>query len=47
MYAKESGAKLLIINNTPTPCDGVADVVIHHSAGETMERILEEVRKGH
>jgi NAD-dependent deacetylase len=46
MYAKESGAKLLIINNTPTPCDGVADIIIHHSAGETMERILEEVRKG-
>ena len=46
MYAKESGAKLLIINNTPTPCDGVADIIIHHSAGETMERLLEEVRKG-
>jgi NAD-dependent deacetylase len=46
MYAKESGAKLLIINNTLTPRDGVADIIIHHSAGETMERILEEVRKG-
>ena len=33
MYAKEAGAKLAIINNTPTSFDDVADVVIHHSAG--------------
>lgn len=45
MYAKESGAKLVIINNTPTSCDDVADVVIHHSAGAVMERIMENVRK--
>jgi NAD-dependent deacetylase len=45
MYAKESGAKLVIINNTPTSCDDVADIIIHHSAGEVMERLLEEVRK--
>jgi len=45
MYAKESGAKLVIINNTPTPCDSVADVIIHYSAGEVMERILGEVKK--
>ena len=45
MYAKESGAKLVIINNTPTPCDSVADVIIHYSAGEVMERMLGEVKK--
>lgn len=45
MYAKESGAKLVIINNTPTPCDSAADVIIHSSAGEVMERILGEVKK--
>ncbi|MGA2330752.1 MAG: Sir2 family NAD-dependent protein deacetylase [Syntrophales bacterium] len=45
MYAKESGAKLVIINNTPTSCDDVADVVIHHSAGLVMERIMENVRR--
>jgi len=45
MYAKESGAKLVIINNAPTPCDSVADVIIHYSAGEVMERILGEVKK--
>jgi NAD-dependent deacetylase len=45
MYAKNSGAKLVIINHAPTPCDGEADVIIRHSAGETMERIVEEVRR--
>ena len=45
MYAKESGAKLVIINQTPTTSDTYADVVIHHSAGEVMERILGEVKK--
>jgi len=45
MYAKGSGARLVIINNTPTPCDSDADVVIHHSAGEVMEKIMEEVNK--
>ncbi len=46
LYAKESGAKLVIINNTPTPCDGIADIIINHSAGEVMEKLMEEVKKG-
>jgi NAD-dependent deacetylase len=45
MYAKEAGAKLVIINNMPTSCDDVADVVIHHSAGLVMERIMENVKR--
>jgi NAD-dependent deacetylase len=45
LYAKESGAKLVIINNTPTPCDNNADVIINHSAGEVMEKLLEKVKK--
>jgi NAD-dependent deacetylase len=45
MYAKEAGAKLVIINNTPTSFDDAADVVIHHSAGLVMEKIMVEVRK--
>jgi len=45
MYAKGAGAKLVIINNTPTSFDIEADVVIHHTAGEAMEMIMEEVRK--
>ena len=44
LYAKGSGAQLVIINNTPTNCDTTADVVINHSAGEVMEKVLAEVR---
>jgi NAD-dependent deacetylase len=44
-YARSSGAKLVIINYTETPCDSIAHVLIHHSAGEVMERMLEEVKK--
>jgi NAD-dependent deacetylase len=44
-YAKNSGAKIVIINHTATPCDNVADVLIHHSAGEVMERMLTEVKR--
>jgi NAD-dependent deacetylase len=43
-YAKEGGAKLAIINNTPTSFDDVADVVIRQSAGIAMERIMEKVK---
>jgi NAD-dependent deacetylase len=42
--AKRSGAKLVIINRDPTPYDGMADVVIHGSAGPTMAKILEQVK---
>ena len=45
IYAKGSGAKLVIINLTPTPCDSNADVLIHHSAGEVMDGILEEMKR--
>lgn len=44
-YAKGAGARLVIINNASTQLDGDADVIIHNSAGESMERILEEVKK--
>jgi NAD-dependent deacetylase len=43
-YAKEGGAKLAIINNTPTSFDDVADVVIRQSASVAMERIMEKVK---
>lgn len=45
MYAKRAGAKLVIINNTPTPYDSIADIIIGDSAGEVMARIMEEVKK--
>lgn len=39
-YAKEGGAKIVIINFTPTPQDELADLVIHCPAGEAMGRII-------
>lgn len=44
MYAKESGAKLIIINLSPTPLDTQAAVLIRGKAGEVMTRIMEKVR---
>jgi NAD-dependent deacetylase len=46
MYAKNAGAKLVIINRDATPYDGAAEVVINHSAGEAMSGILERVGEG-
>jgi NAD-dependent deacetylase len=43
-YAKQSGAKLVIVNLTPTPADRTADIVIQAWAGEVMGRILAEVK---
>lgn len=45
LYAKQSGAKLVIVNLTPTQSDRIADVVIHASAGEVMGRIMAEVKQ--
>ncbi len=36
MLAKNSGAKLVIINNEPTEQDEIADLVIRHDIGETL-----------
>ena len=44
LYAKQSGAKLVIVNLTPTPADGIADVVIHASAGEVMGSLMTAVK---
>ena len=46
VVAKQNGAKLVIINRDPTPCDEMADMVIHGSAGLTMAGILDHVRRG-
>jgi NAD-dependent deacetylase len=45
VVAKRNGAKLVIINRDPTPCDDMADIVIHGSAGSTMANILDLVKK--
>ena len=39
-YAKEGGARIVIINLSPTPQDELADLVVHCRAGEAMERII-------
>jgi NAD-dependent deacetylase len=44
MYAVESGAKLVIINLSPTPLDAKAAALITASAGEAMGKIVEKVR---
>jgi NAD-dependent deacetylase len=36
MLAKNSGARLVIINNEPTDQDDIADLVIRHDIGETL-----------
>jgi len=43
-YARDAGAKLAIVNLTPTPLDHYATVVIHGRAGEIMSRLMEKVR---
>jgi NAD-dependent deacetylase len=45
LYAKQTGAGLVIVNLSTTPADKIADVVIHAPAGEVMGRILTEVRQ--
>ncbi|OPY91436.1 MAG: NAD-dependent protein deacetylase [Syntrophaceae bacterium PtaU1.Bin231] len=45
LYAKRSGAGLVIINRDETSCDAEADVLIRAEAGETMSRILEALKK--
>jgi NAD-dependent deacetylase len=43
-YAREAGAKLAIVNLTPTPFDHYAEVVIRGKAGEIMSRVMGKVR---
>jgi len=42
-YAVGRGAKLVIINLSPTSLDGQAEVVIKAKAGEAMSRVVERV----
>jgi NAD-dependent deacetylase len=45
VVAKQHGAKLVIINRDPTPCDDMADLVLHGQAGPTMAAILDRLKK--
>ncbi len=40
MAAKQSGARLAIINDEPTPLDEIADWVMHTKAGEILPKLL-------
>jgi NAD-dependent deacetylase len=44
VYAREAGARLVIVNLTPTHLDHLADVVILGKAGDVMARLAEGVR---
>ena len=44
MYALQSGAKLVIINQGETPMDGSAHVRVGAKAGEVMPRVVERVK---
>jgi NAD-dependent deacetylase len=43
-YAREAGARLVIVNLTSTPFDHYAEVVIQGKAGEIMYKVMEKVR---
>jgi NAD-dependent deacetylase len=43
-YAKRARAGVVIINIGPTQQDDLADVIINHSAGETMTKIMQRLK---
>lgn len=45
IYALQAGAKLVLINLSPTPLDDQATVLIQAKAGETMTKVMEGLRK--
>jgi NAD-dependent deacetylase len=40
LRAKQAGARLVIVNRTATPLDGVADLVVRDSIGAVLTRVL-------
>jgi NAD-dependent deacetylase len=43
LQARNNGARLVIVNNAETPLDGLADVVVHQSIGETLSRVVKHL----
>jgi NAD-dependent deacetylase len=41
--AKQSGARLVILNNQETPLDHLADIVIREQIGATMRALLAQI----
>jgi len=44
-YAKDAGAKLIIVNIGETPFDSRADLLIEGKAGDVMSKMVERVRE--
>jgi NAD-dependent deacetylase len=44
LIARQSGARLVIINLTPTPHDGQADIVINQKTGTVLSAIAERLK---
>jgi NAD-dependent deacetylase len=44
LIAKDSGAKLVIINLTPTPHDRYADIVINEKTGPVLSQIVDQLK---
>ena len=42
--AKQAGARLIIINRTPTPLDGSADLVLREEIGQVLPRLVQSAR---
>lgn len=38
--AKQSGAALIIVNRTPTPLDGLADLILNQEIGEVLPKLV-------
>jgi NAD-dependent deacetylase len=45
VYAKEAGARVVIVNLTATSYDMMVDEVINRKAGEVMSRVMEAVQE--
>jgi NAD-dependent deacetylase len=45
LYAKRAGAGIVIINLGETQQDDIADVIIDHSAGDTMTKIMTRLKE--
>jgi len=45
LEARRSGARLVLVNLTPTPYDNIVDYVLQGPAGATMRAIIEEFKK--
>jgi NAD-dependent deacetylase len=45
LQAKNNGARLIIINNTETPLDRLADIVIHNPIGSSLSQVVDLLEK--